>query len=169
MHKQETFWRAGGHRLRREETPKLAHTRQSQGGHHGQPQKSSQRATPEVAANGLIHRRALLNGVLIAGAMGSGFSNSLTGAAQQSRFQSMRGVSRSAPLSRPTNKPTRCGKNAQCARSLIPRTSRAPARRVRRTICSTARSRQTVCISSCRARASLTSIQISTAWRSMAW
>ena len=33
----------------------------------------------EVAANGLIHRRALLGrGVLIAGAMGSGFSNSLT-------------------------------------------------------------------------------------------
>ena len=38
----------------------------------------------EVAANGLIHRRALLGrGVLIAGAMGSGFSNSLTGAAAE--------------------------------------------------------------------------------------
>src|SRR3979411_1093072 len=38
----------------------------------------------EVAANGLIHRRALLGrGVLIAGAMGSGVSNSLTGAAAE--------------------------------------------------------------------------------------
>src|SRR3982074_1601510 len=38
----------------------------------------------EVAANGLIHRRALLGrGVLIAGAMGSGFSNSLIGAAAE--------------------------------------------------------------------------------------
>ena len=36
---------------------------------------------PEVAANGLIDRRALLGrGVLIAGAMGTGFSTSLIGA-----------------------------------------------------------------------------------------
>ena len=46
--------------------------------------KNRHSATPEVAANGLIHRRALLGrGVLIAGAMGSGFSNSLTGAAAE--------------------------------------------------------------------------------------
>ena len=39
---------------------------------------------PEVAANGLIDRRALLGrGVLIAGAMGTGVSTSFTGAAAE--------------------------------------------------------------------------------------
>ena len=56
----------------------------------------------EVAANGLIHRRALLGrGVLIAGAMGSGFSNSLTVAAAEP-LPVDAWISRSAPLSRPT-------------------------------------------------------------------
>ena len=39
---------------------------------------------PEVAANGLIDRRALLGrGVLIAGAIGTGVSTSFTGAAAE--------------------------------------------------------------------------------------
>ena len=95
---------------------------------------------PEVAANGLIDRRALLGrGVLIAGAMGTGVSASPIRAAAD---------------------PLPVDAWSLEIGSAIP--SRAPAKRARHTICSMAPLPPTGCISWCRAPGSQTSIRTST-------
>ena len=117
---------------------------------------------PEVAANGLIDRRALLGrGVLIAGAMGTGVGTALTSAAAEPLPVDPWSLEIGTAIP-PYGLPAKYEKNVVRTRSPIPTTSRAPAWRARRTICSMVRSHRTVCISWCRAPGFPTLTRIST-------